>query len=164
MFIPFLSILQYKLSKRLQAKIIYEVRDIWPLSLIELSGIPSWHPFVLWLSRIEKQAYMLSDAVVSLLPKAYEHMGPLGLKKNKFYWIPNGVDRQEWEAPSSFLPAEHQRVFEYLKRHKKLIVVYAGSHGEPNALDQIFDIAYLHKIKMCHIILFSLEMARKRRS
>ena len=134
-----------KLAKKFGAKVIFEVRDIWPLSLIELSRLHKWHPFVLWLNRVERQAYQQADAVVSLLPKALDHMRPLGLDPARFHYIPNGVSLAEWSAPSAPLPREHYEVFQDLKKRNKLIVIYAGSHGEPNALDQIFDLARLNR-------------------
>lgn len=135
----------YKLAKKYNAKVIYEVRDIWPLSLVEISGTSSMHPVILWFKWIERRAYRQADAVVSLLPNAFEHMVPLGLDKRKFHFIPNGINRQEWEASSVPLPADYQKIFKQLKDRDKLIVLYAGAHGPPNALDQILDLARLNK-------------------
>lgn len=137
----------YKLSKKYNAKLIYEVRDIWPLSLVELMKVPSVHPIVLWFKWIEKRAYRQADAVVSLLPNAFEHMARLGLDKRKFHYIPNGINREEWELLSTPLPDEHLSVFQQLKKQDKLIVVYAGAHGPPNALDQILDLSKLNQNK-----------------
>jgi glycosyltransferase involved in cell wall biosynthesis len=130
----------YRLAKKWKAKIIFEVRDIWPLSLIELAGIPRWHPLVLWMSHIENRAYRTADAVVSLVPKAYEHMEARGLNKNKYYYIPNGINSMEWEPPYEELPESHQNLFTEYRKQGKLIVIYAGAHGPPNALDQILDL------------------------
>ena len=74
-------------------------------------------------------------------------MAPLGLDKRKFYYIPNGINREEWNAPSVPLPGEHQRIFQRLKEQGKLIVIYTGAHGPPNALDQILDLVRLNKDK-----------------
>jgi glycosyltransferase involved in cell wall biosynthesis len=158
----------YTLAKKYNAKLIYEVRDIWPLSLVELLGVSPWHPFVLWLSWIEKRAYRQADAVVSLLPNALKHMEPLGLDKRKFHFIPNGVNIDEWISPSIPLPAEHVKVFQELKEKRKLIIIYAGSHGPPNALDQILDLAKIHGVtsKPYHFVLIGegteKEMLMKR--
>ncbi|OPY85088.1 MAG: putative glycosyl transferase [Syntrophorhabdus sp. PtaU1.Bin153] len=135
----------YWLAKKYDAKLIYEVRDIWPLSLVELSGVSSMHPVVLWFQWIEKRAYRHANAVVSLLPNALQHMVSLGLDERKFYFIPNGINRKEWESPLVTLPEEHQKVFQQLKDQGKLIVLYAGAHGPPNALDQVLDLARLGK-------------------
>lgn len=128
------------LAKKYGAKLIYEVRDIWPLSLVELAGVPAMHPLVLWFGWIEKRAYRYADAVVSLLPNALEHMTPLGLDRRKFHFIPNGIDRREWEAPAVPLPAEHEKTIKKIKEQGKLVVMYTGAHGPPNALDQLLDL------------------------
>ena len=128
------------LAKKFGAKIIFEVRDIWPLSLIELAGLPYWHPLVLLMSHIEKQAYKRADAVVSLMPNALPHMEPRGLNPERFHYIPNGVDASEWDETGAPLPEEHQKVFDWCRQAGKLIVVYSGAHGVPNALEQILDI------------------------
>ena len=128
------------LARKYNAKLIYEVRDIWPLSLIELSGVPSYHPLVLWFGYIEKKAYREADAVVALMPNAFEHMVPLGLDRHKFHFIPNGIDRNEWNVKSMPLPEEHEKTLRQIKEQGKLIVIYAGAHGIPNALDQILDL------------------------
>lgn len=145
----------YELSKIFNAKLIYEIRDIWPLSLVELANVPSLHPIVLWFKWIERRAYRQADAVVSLLPNALEHMVLLGLDKRKFHYIPNGIDREEWEMSSVPLPNEHQSLFQHLKKEGKLVVVYAGAHGPPNALDQILDLSKLNqnRSKPYHFIL-----------
>ena len=132
-----------KLARKYRAKLIYEVRDIWPLSLVELSGVSPFHPVVLWFGWIERQAYRHADAVVSLLPNALKHMAPRGLDKEKFYFIPNGINREEWGLPPVSLPEEHRRFFHQLRTEGKLIVVYAGAHGPPNALDQILNLSKL---------------------
>ena len=145
----------YKLARKYNTKLIYEVRDIWPLSLVELANISSMHPVVLWFKWIERRAYRQADAVVSLLPNALEHMASLGLDKRKFHYIPNGINREEWEAPSVPLPDKHQKVFQQLKKQRKLIVVYAGVHGPGDALDQILDLSKLNqdKNKLYHFVL-----------
>jgi len=130
----------YRLARKTGAKIIFEVRDIWPLSLTELVGVPKWHPIVHWMSHIEKKAYRTADAVVSLVPKAYKHMEPLGLRRKNYFYVPNGVDEREWNPPYDPMPERHQQVFDDCRRKGKLVVVYAGAHGPPNALDQVLDL------------------------
>ena len=106
-----------------------------------MAGVPSWHPLVKWMERLEKNAYRTADAVVSLLPNALAHMGPRGLSAGRFHWISNGVRAAEWENVGAALPGEHRDAIDALRRCGKLIVVYAGAHGPPNALDQVLDLA-----------------------
>ena len=128
------------IAKKFNARLIYEVRDIWPLSLIEIVGLSKWHPLVMVMSFIEKNAYKKADAVVSLLPKAFEHMEAKGLDPLKFHYITNGVNANEWKAPHHDLPGEHQKVFNWARKNGKFIIVYAGAHGPPNALEQVLDL------------------------
>ena len=127
-----------RLKRKLGAKLLYEVRDIWPLALIELAGVSSWNPIIIWMKSIERKAYTEADAVVSLLPNALEHMQPLGLEPRRFHYIPNGVNQKEWNTESGTIPARHQKVFDWCREKNKLIVLYTGAHGPPNGLDQIF--------------------------
>jgi glycosyltransferase involved in cell wall biosynthesis len=119
---------------------IFEVRDIWPLSLVEIAGVSRWHPIVIWMGLIERVAYHQADAIVSLLPNALEHMRHLGLSADRFFFIPNGISLDVWGETPIALPDQHEAVFRRLRKEGKLIVVYSGSHGPPNALEQILDL------------------------
>ncbi|MDA3832002.1 MAG: glycosyltransferase family 4 protein [Spirochaetales bacterium] len=130
-----------RLAKGLGAKLIFEVRDIWPLSLVHLAGISAWHPLVLWLGFIERQAYRKADAVVSPLPKAHLHMVKKGMAVEKFYCVPNGINLEDFKINETTLPEEHQALFDGIRAENKKIVLYAGSQGPPNALEQILDLA-----------------------
>ena len=52
------------------------------------------------------------------------------------------------------MPEEHRGVFQQLREEGKLIVIYTGAHGPPNALDQILDVAQLDigKTKPYHFV------------
>lgn len=129
----------HKLARDLKAGFIFEVRDIWPMSLIKVAGVPRWHPLVLWMDLIEHRAYRQADAVVSLLPNAFEHMHARGLTADRFSWIPNGISLDEWLEVLP-LPDQHQELFTQLRSSGKTIVLYSGAHGPPNALEQILDL------------------------
>ena len=140
---PFSFPATYRLAKTLGAAIIYEVRDLWPLELIHVAGLHLWHPLTFWMSRIERQACRRADAVVSALPGAIDHLQRQGLDPARFVWIPNGVTAAEWKQPPEPLAAEHQREVDRIKKQGKLLVVYAGAQGPPNALDQILELNHL---------------------
>jgi glycosyltransferase involved in cell wall biosynthesis len=125
-----------KIAKRYQAKLIYEVHDLWPLSPIELGGYSKYHPFIITMQKAENDSYKWSDAVVSLLPKAEEHMLAHGLPKNKFYHIPNGIVLDDWKCPIE-LPDEHLNLLTELKAKGKFIIGFTGAHGIANSLDTI---------------------------
>ena len=51
------------LKKKYTCKLIFEVRDIWPLVLTRISSISEYNPFYMFLARIEKKGYQKSDLI-----------------------------------------------------------------------------------------------------
>ena len=86
-----------RIAKHYGAKLIYEVHDLWPLSPMELGGYSENHPFIKVMQKAEDDCYKYVDAVVSMLPKAEEHMRERGLKAGKFHCVPNGIVLEDWQ-------------------------------------------------------------------
>lgn len=135
---PFHYLTARKIAKKYHAKLIFEVRDLWPLSIIELLGVNTKHPLIRLMSHIEKKAYQEADYVVSLLSNALTYMAPLGLDAARYCYIPNGVDILTNESVT-ILPNTLQQKIDFFKKQHKFIVVYTGAHGIPNALEQFID-------------------------
>lgn len=134
---PFHYFPLYFFAKKHHIQLIFEVRDLWPSSLIELLNLKPWHPLVILLSMIENHAYKNADKIVSLLEFAKPYMQSKGLKSHKFHYIPNGTE--VGFANCNELPLEHKNRIEELKNHKKFIIGYAGAMGEPNALTYLIE-------------------------
>lgn len=128
------------LARLFRAKIFFEVRDLWPLSLVELGSVPAGHPLVKVTELIEKFAYKTSDHVISLLPSADLHMHQKGLPLDRFTWVPNGADEIPTSEEKKHVSPLLSRVHD-LRNSGKFIVVYAGAHGEPNALHVLLEAA-----------------------
>ena len=135
-----------------KVKLIHEVHDMWPATLIEIGGMSKKNPFVIAMQIGENSAYKKSDIVVSLLPNAEAYMREHGLKEGKFICIPNGVILDEWRHPEK-LPEEHAKVLEHLKSEGRFIVGYFGGHALSNALDSIIDAAEAIDDRMIHFVL-----------
>lgn len=128
----------YLWAKKYNSKLIFEVRDIWPLSLIELGGFKTYNPFVLILQLTENFAYKVSDYVVSLLPDAFKHMKKHGLSSDRFKHIPNGID----------LKMEQLEVCDEIASaipKNKFVVAYTGAVGIANSLMTLVKAANLMK-------------------
>ncbi len=128
---PYAFLSAWWLARKYDAKCVFEVRDIWPLSMVELGGVSARHPLVLFTGWIERFAYRCSDAVVSLLPMSAGHMVSLGLDRDRFHYIPNGVDVSgvtaiQDEGSDCAMLAKRWRAEGYS------VVVYAGALGRPN--------------------------------
>ncbi len=142
---PFGVITCWLAARLLRAKFVFEVRDIWPLSLIELGGLKASNPLVRVTGWIERFAYARSDKVISLLPCAESHMIEKGLGADKFLWVPNGVDSGDIDASADVRKIELVKYVKDLKNQGIFIVIYAGAHGEPNALEGLVRSARLLK-------------------
>ena len=127
-----------KIAKKYGAKLIYEVHDLWPLSPMELGGYSKYHPFIRIMQWAEDYAYKHVDAVVSMLPKAFEHMIAHGLLRSKFHYIPNGIVVEDWQCPGE-LEKEHGKVLKQMRTKNKFIVGFAGAHGIANSLQTVIN-------------------------
>ena len=111
-----------KLAERTGARLVFEARDIWPLSLQVLRGLQAKHPYVRYLRRIEVRAYSRANAVISNLRNAVSHMVDAGMDASKFTWIPNGVSREEKATPELLSAETEARL-----PKGKFIIGYTGS-------------------------------------
>ena len=129
----------YALAKKNHAKLIFEVHDLWPLSLLELGGMSRRHPFIIFLQWAENFAYRHADRVVSMLPSTENYMAEHGMASAKFSHIPNGIVINEWLNESAALPEEHRMVINRCKQEGKFLVGYAGAHGIANGLHSLVE-------------------------
>lgn len=141
--LPYLSC--WLLSKLLRCRVIFEVRDIWPLSIAELKGVSPTHPLYLVLRATEKFAYRTAHRLWSNLKYADGHFKASGCRDmERFSWFPNGV---LFEERKSVVPigeaGESYRQVQKLGK-EKLVFGYIGSMGEANALDQLIAAIAIH--------------------
>ena len=146
-----------RIARQAGAKLVYEVHDLWPLSPIELSGMSPRHPFIMLCQAAEDAAYRDADVVVSMLPKVHGHMAGRGLDLKKLHIVPNGITLDEWpqerQAEPSPLRDDVALALQVAALGQGTVVGYAGSMGEPNALDGLLDAAALLKREPLRFVL-----------
>ena len=142
-----------RLARAARAKLVYEVHDLWPLSPIELSGMSRWHPFALMCQAAENTAYRDADVVVSMLPKVQGHMAAHGLDLAKLHIVPNGITLDEWQGDPPPLRADVARHLADARAAGPTVVGYAGSMGQPNALDTLLDATALLRDERLQFVL-----------
>lgn len=118
------------IAQKTKSRLIFEVRDIWPLTLIDIGGYKKNNPFIKMLQWVEEKAYKESDKIVSNLENAIEHIEKFGVSSTKFTWVPNGFSLEEAcrahplnESLLSQIPGN------------KFVIGYTGTIGVANALD-----------------------------
>jgi len=119
----------YIWSKKYNAKLIFEVRDIWPLTLVELGGVSKYHPFVFFMGLFEKFAHKKADIIISPLQNYNIYLKKMNIQK-RFYWISNGIDISEVQNK-----IELPRNIESQIPKNKFIIGYLGAFGKSNAID-----------------------------
>lgn len=122
---PFAALAARRLARRHRARFVYEVRDLWPDTLVELGRLPRWHPIVLAFGWIERACARSADTVITLLPGSEPHLVARGARRDRLVQIPNGVDLA-LAGPVRPLPEREGCTF-----------LYAGAMGVANALDQV---------------------------
>jgi glycosyltransferase involved in cell wall biosynthesis len=120
-------------AARFRARLVFEVRDLWPLTLQELGGFPNLHPLVVVMAWFERRAYRVADAVVSVLPAAEPHLIAKGMAPGKVLVIPNGVSAGAFVKASSPPPANVLAAI----GGSPFTVGFVGTLGTANALETL---------------------------
>jgi glycosyltransferase involved in cell wall biosynthesis len=137
-----------KWAEKFQSKLFFEVRDIWPLTLVEFSNISPLNPIIKLMEYYEKFAYRNADKIISLLPNAQEYFVSRGMQAEKFVYLPNGIEIEKYEARP--LPLEIKAQIP----SDKFIIAYAGTIGVANNLDYLIEAAVvLEEHKDIHFII-----------
>ena len=108
---------------------VLEVRDLWPQVLIDQGGKTPDSPMVRLLGWMERQLYSNAHTVVVLAQGAERYVRERGARRTA--WLPNGPDLQLFASQP--LPPD-QPTF---------TVLYAGAHGDANALENVIEAARL---------------------
>lgn len=145
---PFAIFPAKKLAKRHKARLIFEVRDLWPLSLIELGQISPWHPFIWFMQRAENYAYKHAGHVVSVLSAADKYMSAHGLEPNRYSYIPNGFSVDTWVSEA--LPEKTIKSIESKRLEHDMLIGYAGGLNTGNALYYLIE--SLARLKTQHSV------------
>jgi len=133
---PFLTIPAYRLAKKFDVKFIYEIKDIWPLSIIELGNISANNPLIKMMSWCEKFAVKKANIIVSSLQNYGEHLqNDLFINKD-FIWVNNGINIEEMQNIKA-LPKSIKKLIP----KNKFIVGYTGTIGIANTIDTFCQVA-----------------------
>lgn len=127
------------LAKRYRARLVFEVRDLWPLSLIKINGSNKWHPFVVASALAERFAHARSDLFASLLAGGRRYAVERGLRQMPFVHVPNGVspNRDTPQPPVSISGKSVSDQLDRWRSEKRMLIVHPGAQGRPNGLERL---------------------------
>lgn len=132
----FCAVAAYLLSRVKGAPFVFEVRDIWPQSAIEL-GVLRSRLLIGALEAIERHLYRRAALIVPVAESTRAYLLDQGIAPDKIKVVPNGVDAQFLNA-AGITP---QRLRARLNLQDKFLVSYIGTHGMSHALDVVLGAA-----------------------
>jgi len=141
-----------QIAKKFNAKLVFEIHDLWPLSPIELGNISPYHPFILMLQHAENFYCRHADRIVSILPNVKEHLLKHGMALDKLTCVPNGIVIDDWNKKLPLSTTELEPIMN-IKNKFNFLVGYVGGHGIANGLKHFIQTAELSKDKNIAYIL-----------
>jgi glycosyltransferase involved in cell wall biosynthesis len=117
------------------SKFYFEVRDLWPQTLIDVGGQSPDSLLVKLIGKIEKWLYEHSDRVIVLAKGSVDYVSKRGA--TKVSWLPNGPDIEDFVIDMSPQKAK------YLHNvpEDRFCLMYTGAHGDANALEAVVEAA-----------------------
>lgn len=122
---PFAAWAGLRLAQRYRVPFVFEVRDLWPQTLVDMGRLPQRHPVTYVLQRLERYLYKRAEKIVVLLPHAHKYIEPLGIDGRKIEWVPNGIELEIFPRPEPKPAAD------------TFTLMYFGAHGTANGLDNV---------------------------
>jgi len=137
------------LARQRRARLVVEVRDLWPAIFVQL-GVITNRRIIAALERCELAAYRSADAVVTVTEGFRDDIVRRGIPARKVHVIPNGVDLDRFRPaesetkPNAVTPAARETTPARLGAGPAdTLVVYVGAHGISQGLTVIAHAAAL---------------------
>jgi glycosyltransferase involved in cell wall biosynthesis len=125
------------LARLKRARLVVEVRDLWPAIFSEL-GVLTSRRVIRLLERLELAAYAAADTVIVLSDGFRANLIGRGVPADKVHTIRNGVCPGEFD-PSA--PADARLRARLGAGPADCLVLYAGTHGISQGLTSVADAA-----------------------
>ena len=138
---PLAAIAAYFVARARRAAFFFEIRDLWPQTLIDLGLIREGSLRATVLRAIERFLINRARAVIAVLPGIHDYIRDQRLEPRGVAYIPNGVDLTK-SAPLAATDPALARM-RALRDAGRFVAIYAGSHALVNRLDVVLDAAAL---------------------
>jgi hypothetical protein len=125
------------LARLKRARLVVEVRDLWPAIFTEL-GVLTNRRLIRLLERLELAAYAAADTVIVVSDGFRANLIARGVPADKVHTIRNGVRPGEFDPAT---PADAQLRARLGANANDCLVLYAGTHGISQGLTSVADAA-----------------------
>lgn len=89
---PVAALVAYLLSVVKRVPFVFEVRDLWPLTLIQFGRLSRNSPITWLMGTLEKFLFQRARRIIATWPRISEYGVSIGVAREKFVWIPQCVD------------------------------------------------------------------------
>lgn len=149
----FTALKAQKLAKKHNVPVVTEIRDLWPLSIVEYRGLSNSNPLIKVLYGREKKLYKSTDALVFTMPGGGQYVKDRGLDKvvpeQKIFNINNGVDLKEQAYQRENCVLQDGDL-----QDGTFKVIYAGSIRYVNSVDLLIKATALLKDKPIKFLIY----------
>lgn len=129
-----------KFAKKHKLPCVVEVRDLWPLSIVEYKGFSERNPIIKALYCLEKKIYKRANALVFTMPGGKDYIKDKNWQNkvslNKIFNINNGVD-----IASQIKQRKEFKINDDDLNGLGFKIIYAGSIREANSVDLLIKAA-----------------------
>jgi len=131
-----ISVAGITLSRLHRVPMVFEIRDLWPESLVEFGGISERHPGIMAGKVLEKVTYRAANRIIATTPGAKRRLVQRGVDPSIIDVVVLGADPDLFDPGCSdgSFRAEHGL-------QDKFIALFPGAHGVANGLDKVIDAA-----------------------
>ena len=124
------------LSRLLRCPFVFEVRDLWPASIVAVGALPEGSLPIRALELLEGALYRLADRIVVVTDSFVDEIVAKGVAREKLRVVKNGVDLE------LFRPAPKENSIRgELGLSGKFVATYIGTHGMAHGLGTILEAA-----------------------
>ncbi len=125
---PFAAWAGYRLARRHGVPFVFEIRDLWPETLVQAGAIQPGSTTAKLMWRLEKLLVRNATVIVSPLSRCGEYLeARYGDDSEKFRWVSNGFSIENYPQP---VRPNGGDAFTFM---------YFGSFGEVNEIDLMLD-------------------------
>ncbi|MEX1017269.1 MAG: sugar transferase [Phycisphaeraceae bacterium] len=124
------------LARLRRTRFFLEVRDLWPQTMIEGGDVREDSRTVKILRWMERLLYRNAEHIIVLAKGSKPYIAERGVSAERITFIPNGVHLGHFTTTES-----REAVRDRLDFGDKFVVMYAGAHGQLNALSTVVEAA-----------------------
>jgi glycosyltransferase involved in cell wall biosynthesis len=129
----FTGFVGWMLAKIKRCPFVFEVRDLWPDSLLRMGGLKNKRIATL-LTWMESFLYRNADQIIVLTEYQRKFIVNKGVDCSKIQLIPNGIVIDAWQ-PDLAKRAEYRQKMNIAA--DRFVAIYTGAHGPANALEHV---------------------------